>query len=158
MMSFTLPRFESQMLVEWEVPTVTYENSGQQVDVWGPSPPMYFSAGTKRISYIATDKAGNNGTCDVIVNVIGEIFRFLAILFVISACFSVSNFNVLFWRFFLNMVRNYSYCRLFIIIFREIFVVFFCFVNISRIVIFYAEIICAVSIYFAQKLLTNFFI
>ena len=77
--NFTLPLFESRMLVDWSKPTAT-DNSGELIDVESVSmvtPPTYMEAGLTVIEYFASDSAGNNATCDLKIFVKGmfdEIF------------------------------------------------------------------------------------
>uniref|UniRef100_A0A7M5WWI0 Uncharacterized protein n=1 Tax=Clytia hemisphaerica TaxID=252671 RepID=A0A7M5WWI0_9CNID len=65
--NFTLPLFESRMLVDWTKPTAT-DNSGELIDVDSVSvvtSPTYMEAGLTVIEYFASDSVGNNATCDL---------------------------------------------------------------------------------------------
>jgi len=72
--NFTLPRYESKMIVSWQLPTA-FDNSGEAIKVKsiaGLQSPAYLSAGLNKIKYIGTDSSGNNATCDLLVSVIGK--------------------------------------------------------------------------------------
>ncbi|KAG7270326.1 hypothetical protein CRUP_007027, partial [Coryphaenoides rupestris] len=59
--------------VNWNAPNAT-DNSGLEVTVQVKpvyTPPQFFPVGTETISYIATDRAGNQANCSFTVTVVG---------------------------------------------------------------------------------------
>lgn len=70
-----LPHSENQLLVYWDVPSVSDSTGEAVVVVVSPNlhPPAVLKAGQNKLTYTATDKAGNNATRDVIINVQGML-------------------------------------------------------------------------------------
>ena len=70
-----LPHSENQLLVYWDVPSARDSTGEAVVVAASPNlhPPAVLKAGQNKFTYTATDKAGNNATCDVVINVQGTL-------------------------------------------------------------------------------------
>ena len=72
-LNFTLPLFESSMMVNWTTPSAI-DNSGELINVKSLSSlksPSYLQSGVTYIEYFAVDSSGNNATCSVEIFVKG---------------------------------------------------------------------------------------
>ena len=79
--TFSLPKSENSMIVDWTAPTAT-DNSGmvQNISVMPVVlPPIRMTIGEKNITYTAVDKEGNIASCSFIIRVVG-----MSIIFFVS--------------------------------------------------------------------------